>query len=71
MPTRLEKKYTNESHPIYLSGITQIYNHYNGVLSIKDIEDFLSTIPTYTTHRQAKKPSPRNTTFVYYKRYQF
>lgn len=67
----LKKSYTDETHPLYLSGITQIYNHYNGALPIKIIEDFLSTIPTYTIHRQAKRPIPRNPTFVYYKRFQF
>ena len=65
----LKQNYENIKHPLYLSGITQIYKYYKGKLSQNLIEDFLQTVPTYVTHRQVKKPR-RNPTYVYYRRYQ-
>ena len=67
----LEKNYGNINHELYHTGITKIYNYFNGKLSIAEIENFLSTNYTYTIYRQAKKPKPRNPTYVYKRRFQF
>ena len=67
----LKRNYQNILHPLYFSGITKIYNYYKGMISIKDIENFLQTVDTYTTHREPKNPRQTNPTFVYRKRYQF
>lgn len=67
----LEKNYGNINHELYNSGITKIYNYFNGRLTIPEIEKFLSTNYTYTIYRQAKKPKNRNPTYVYKKRFQF
>ena len=61
----LKQNYENIKHPLYLSGITQIYKYYKGKLSQNLIEDFLQTVPTYVTHTQVKKPR-RNPTYAYY-----
>ena len=68
--THLKRFYEDVNHPLYLSGITKIYEYYNGTLPVEDIEKFLQTKDTYTLHRQVKRPI-RNPTYVYYKRYQF
>lgn len=67
----LKQNYENIDHPLYFSGITKIFEFFKGKLSIRDIEDFLSSNQTYTTFRQWKKPNPRNPTFVHRIRFQF
>ena len=52
----LKKRYTDEAHPLYLSGITQIYSHYGGVLSIKNIEDSQYNSNLYNTQTGKKNP---------------
>ena len=61
----LELNYKNPHHPISFAGISKIQRYYNGILSVSDIEKFLSTKDFYITHREVKKPSPRNPTYAY------
>ena len=69
----LKENYTKLGHPLFHSGITKIYKYYKGKdirLSIKDIEDFLSTVYSYTVSKFTRK-SKINPTFKHFKRYQF
>ena len=40
----LKRNYTNLGHRLYMCGISQIYSHYEGQLSISKIKDFLSRL---------------------------
>lgn len=66
----LKENYKNPGHPIAFSGINKIYEYYNGALSIKQIKEILSGLESYTLHREYHK-GIRNTTYAYFKRYQF
>jgi Integrase core domain/Chromo (CHRromatin Organisation MOdifier) domain len=66
----LKENYKNAGHPIAFSGINQIYNFYNGALSIRQIKEILAGIESYTLHREYHK-GKRNTTYSHFKRYQF
>ena len=66
----LKENYNNPSHPLAFSGISNIYNYFNGVLSVKDIENFLASNEGYTIHREYKNLK-RNPSFARFKRYQF
>ena len=67
----LKKHYTEVGHPLYFSGISNIFKYYEGCLSIRQIQDFLSASYTYTLHKESNDKWIRNPTFKYYKRYQF
>lgn len=66
----LKMNYKNPGHPIAFSGVNKIYEFYNGALTIKQIKEILSGIESYTLHREYHK-NTRNTTYAYFKRYQF
>ena len=67
MSGTLKKNYTNLKSEIAYSGIKNIYDYYQGVLSVKQIEDFLSTNYAYTRHKQTKKlRRGTNPTFKYF-----
>ena len=51
----LKEKWRTIGSPIAFAGISKIYNHYNKQISKKEIEHILSTFPTYTRHKEAKK----------------
>ena len=68
--TDLSDNYTNPGHPIAFSGINNIYNYYDKILSIKEIESFLASNESYTVHREFKNQQ-RNPSFSHFKRYQF
>ena len=65
------KEFTRPGSSIAFSSPYRVYKHYKGVIPLSTIKKWLHGQDTYTLHRQAKKPSPRNPTFAYYKRYQF
>ena len=65
----LKEQYYKPSSPLFLSGVTNIYKFYRGLLPIKDIKNFLSSIESYTLHREFKNLS-RNPSFSHFKRYQ-
>ena len=55
------------------SGISKIYNYYKGKnlkLTVRDIEDYLSTDYAYTVSKFTKKQQT-NPIFKHFKRYQF
>lgn len=66
----LKENYKKAGHPIAFAGINQIYNFYNGALTINQIKEILAGIESYTLHREYHK-GIRNTTYSYFKRYQF
>ena len=66
----LKHNYKQPGHPIAFSGINNIYQFYNGVLSPSDIKNVLHGFENYTLHREYHK-GQRNISYSYYKRYQF
>ena len=51
----LKEKWKTIGSPIAFAGISKIYNYYNKQISKKEIEHILSTFPTYTKYKEAKK----------------
>jgi hypothetical protein len=68
MGDQFEKNYVTLPHSTAFSGITNITKHYK--ISNKAAEDELSSIYSYTLHREFKKPRFRNPFFIYLKRQQ-
>ena len=66
----LKVNYTNPSSPIFASGLTNVYNHYKGLIKLNDIKRFLASVENYTLHREYKNLE-RNPTYSYFRRYQF
>jgi len=66
----LKQNYNTAGHPIAFSGINSIYNYYKGILDLEKIKDVLSSIETYTLHREFHKEQ-RNPSYSHFKRYQF
>jgi hypothetical protein len=66
----LKTNYTNVGHPIAFSGITNVYNYYNGRIPLDRIKFLLSGKESYTLHREFHK-NVRNISFSHFKRYQF
>ena len=67
----LRENYENINHELYFKGISYIYKYYQGKLSKKEIEKFLSSNYTYGIYRQPKKPKKRNPSFIPGLRFQF
>ena len=65
------KTYTSPGSPLAFSSPYRAYNYYNGQIPLKTIKNWMHGLDTYTLHKQARKPKPRNPTYAYYKRYQF
>jgi transposase InsO family protein len=66
----LKENYNKPGHPIAFSGIQNIYNYYNGNLSVNKIKEILAGIENYTLHREYKK-GQRNPSYSHFKRNQF
>lgn len=64
----LKKNYINPGHEIAFSGVKTIYDYYEGVLSKKKIEDFLSQNSSYVNHKIPSRNPKRNNTFCYFLR---
>lgn len=60
----LRSNYLKPSHPLFSSGPKSVYDFYNGKLSLKKIEDYLSSVESYTLFR-ANKKHKTNFSFVY------
>jgi hypothetical protein len=67
-PEDFEENYVTLPHTTAFSGINNVAKRYK--LSTKAAEDALSTIYSYTLHREYKKPRFRNPYFIYRKRQQ-
>lgn len=65
------RHFNSPGSPIAFSSPYRVYKHYKGVIPLKKIKQWMHGLDAYTLHKQAKKPKPRNPTFVYRKRYQF
>ena len=52
--SHLKKNYENIKSPIFLNGVSKLYQFYNGRLSYKQIKDFLKTVDTYTPPQAIK-----------------
>lgn len=66
----LKTNYHTIGHPIAFAGIHKIYNYYNRRISIDKIKDILSSIDTYTLHREYHE-GKRNHSYSHFPRYQF
>lgn len=65
------KDYTSPGTSLAFSAPYRVYKYYNGSIPLKTIKKWMQGLDTYTLHKQAKSVRPRNSTYVYYKRYQF
>lgn len=61
------QNWTNPGNDYAFSGISKIYNHYKGAKTLKEIENEMSEIRTYTLHKEKKPIRNYNPFFVYYK----
>jgi len=66
----LRNNYITAGHPVAFSGINTIFNYYKGLLNKERIKNVLSSIESYTLHREFQSRQ-RNPTFAHFKRYQF
>ena len=66
----LKKNYTKLGHPLFFSGITQIQKYYKGCLSTSKIKEFLSSVYSYTIHKESHD-GIRNPYFIRFKRQQW
>ena len=65
------QNFSTPGSPIAFSSPYRVYKYYKGLIPLKKIKQWMHGLDAYTIHKQAKKPNPRNPTFVYRKRYQF
>lgn len=65
----MQINYTTPSHSTAFSSISNLKRKYPN-LKIREIEDTLASIPTYTLHREAKRVKHHNPFFIYKKRAQ-
>lgn len=61
------QNWTNPGNDYAFSGISKIYNHYAGSKKLKDIENEMAEIRTYTLHKEKKPIKHFNPFFVYSK----
>lgn len=66
----LKLNYKTPGHPIAFSGIQAIYNYYNKILKLEKIKEILSSIESYTLHKEYRS-AQRNPTYSHFKRYMF
>jgi hypothetical protein len=66
----LRNNYITAGHPVAFGGINTIFNYYKGLLNKERIKNVLSSIESYTLHREFQSRQ-RNPTFAHFKRYQF
>lgn len=64
-----KENYNKPGHELFVSGISNIYRYFKGVLSRNDISKLLGSVENYTLHREYKHLS-RNPSFSHFKRYQ-
>jgi hypothetical protein len=60
----IEDAYRLPGHPAAFSGITQLTRQFPG----ENVKQYLSSVDSYTRHRQGKKPRFRNPIYVYNRR---
>ena len=53
----LKNNYKNIGHPIAFSNPNTIYNYFEKSIPLKEIENFLSEVNTYTLHRENRRTS--------------
>lgn len=63
----IEKNYTSNK-PWSYSGVAQIYRHFKGQISKKEIEDVLANSKVYTSFKRRKKPKIFSPIYVFNKR---
>lgn len=66
----LKQYYVTPGHPISFSGVSKVYEYFNGKLTINEIKHVLSGIESYTLHREFHK-SKRNPSYAHFKRARF
>ena len=66
----LKRNYTKLGHKLFMAGISQIKLHYKGCLSVAKIKQFLSSVYTYSIHKESHE-NVRNPYFIRFKRQQW
>lgn len=66
----LRTNYVLPGHPIAFGGIQTIYQFYNGVLTLQEIQDVLKTFENYTLNKEYHELG-RNVSFSHFKGYQW
>lgn len=66
----VKTNYTNLGHPIAFGGIDTVYNYYKGILDKEKIKEILSSIESYTLHKEYHK-SDRNPSYSHFPKYQW
>ena len=61
----LKKGWTDSDHPIAFTGVSQIFDYYQGRLSRRQIKHTLSEISTYSKFVELKRPYHYNHFYVY------
>ncbi len=64
----LDQHYQRPPHPLAFSGPLTIYKYFQGALTLQQIKDYLSSVDTYTLHRDVRRSRTFNPTYVYHKR---
>ena len=63
--------YASPGTPLAFSSPYRVYKHFQGAIPLKTIKKWMHGLDSYTLHKQARAPRPRNPTYAYNKRYQF
>jgi hypothetical protein len=66
----LRRSYLLPGHPLALSNLNKIYDYYEGELSKDTIKEILSSIESYSIHKEFHE-GQRNPSYSHFKRYQF
>jgi len=61
----LKQNWVNKNKKFAYSGITKIFNEYKGSIPVREIENELSGVPTYSRHKEGKRVINYNPFFVY------
>lgn len=67
----LRRKWGILGNPISFAGISKIYDRYRKRLSKEQIMNILTSISTYTRHKEVKRPKTYNSFFIYFKHHQW
>lgn len=66
----LKRSYLTPGHPLAFASFNKIYDYYEGELSKEKIKEILSSIDSYSRHKEFHE-GQRNPSYSHFKRYQF
>lgn len=65
---QLQKFWVTPGHKLAFAGLTNLYQHYKGLLTLQEIKNFLARQRVYVTHKETKKVRHRNPYFIFERR---